>query len=458
MAKLVTNIYKKVLVGSVVVHLILLLVTRFTAWPEMLAWPYLLAEGWLPYKDIAMAHTPLLTVALSLFYKLFGVGISQLQLFTWFIILSTSILTWFISKKLFGEKIALFTIVILPLYQFFYEGNGLWFDIVLAPLSMVIFFLLHKKKYISAGAMWGIALFVKQTAIWLLIPVVIHLFASGSKKIMEMEKRYVPFFYGTVLVMFAGVLLMYLSGVLPYFSHWAIEFGIFTLPTLTGQVDAPMWTELSKALVPFVPLVLLVLFSKQKPHKEILLWSIFASIGAYPRWGLFHFQPAVPFLAIGTAMSIDYVLSNKRNQFLKLILLVPLITFAVLFIKLASRNINQPIRFYETSLQQVVDEVKLLSGDSDEIYVINYWDSVYALADRKPAVRPLVPYIPWYLNYQNFDKYVALEVRSSLPQVIVRGDYGDGLSAYKIDSLEDTIDRYYRLYSYNDGVSIYIKN
>ena len=40
---------------------------QFTAWPEMLAWPYLILKGFLPYKDIAIAHNPLLIFVLTKF-------------------------------------------------------------------------------------------------------------------------------------------------------------------------------------------------------------------------------------------------------------------------------------------------------------------------------------------------------------------------------------------------------
>ncbi len=44
---------------------------NYTAWPEMLAWPYLILQGWLPYRDIAIAHNPLMLLDLVIFFKLF---------------------------------------------------------------------------------------------------------------------------------------------------------------------------------------------------------------------------------------------------------------------------------------------------------------------------------------------------------------------------------------------------
>ena len=67
--------WKILLVLLLGVHLFFLYLLKFTAWPEMLLWPYLITKGWLPYRDIAIAHTPLMLIDLSIFNKIFGFGI-----------------------------------------------------------------------------------------------------------------------------------------------------------------------------------------------------------------------------------------------------------------------------------------------------------------------------------------------------------------------------------------------
>ena len=58
-----------------ILHLVLLFNLKFTPWPEMLVWPYLILKGWFPYQDIAIAHTPVLLADLAIFGKIFGVGL-----------------------------------------------------------------------------------------------------------------------------------------------------------------------------------------------------------------------------------------------------------------------------------------------------------------------------------------------------------------------------------------------
>jgi hypothetical protein len=162
-------------------HTLLLVYLKFTAWPEMTLWPYLIAKGWLPYKDIAIAHTPTLVVVLSLFFRVFGVNILQLKIFTWVLIVSSDVLFYWVVRKIWNIKIALVSTLSFVLWQLFFDGNGLWFDLALVPISIVSFYLLNQRKYFWAGVAWAIMFFTKQTAVWFLIPIGIEVFMKDSK-------------------------------------------------------------------------------------------------------------------------------------------------------------------------------------------------------------------------------------------------------------------------------------
>src|SRR3989304_5834172 len=112
-----------------ITHFFLLIYTGFTAWPEMTFWPYLMLKGWLPYKDIAIAHTPILLGDLTIFFKIFGVGLSQLKIYTWILILGTDLLLYWVVSKLWDRKVALVSLLTYIPFQLYFEGNGLWFDL-----------------------------------------------------------------------------------------------------------------------------------------------------------------------------------------------------------------------------------------------------------------------------------------------------------------------------------------
>ena len=86
------------------VHLFLLFSLRFIAWPEMILWPYFFLNGLLPYRDIAMAHNPLLIFDLTIFYKIFGISLFNLKLYTWILILITDLLIYWVAEKLTKSK------------------------------------------------------------------------------------------------------------------------------------------------------------------------------------------------------------------------------------------------------------------------------------------------------------------------------------------------------------------
>jgi len=132
------------------VHLFLLTQLMFTAWPEMTLWPYLMNSGWLPYTDIAIAHTPLLLVKLLLFYKIFGVGILQLKIFTWITILLSDVLIFLIAKKLWNLKVAFVSLIASIILSIFYDGNGLWFDLFLVPMILGSYYFLKQKGIIKS--------------------------------------------------------------------------------------------------------------------------------------------------------------------------------------------------------------------------------------------------------------------------------------------------------------------
>src|SRR5216684_3579309 len=90
------------------VHLVLLFFTRFTLWPEMVVYPYLLNHGFLLYRDIINPYPPLLAYKLSFFASLFGYQPAPYQILTWLIILITDVAIFLaVAKVTKNSKIAL---------------------------------------------------------------------------------------------------------------------------------------------------------------------------------------------------------------------------------------------------------------------------------------------------------------------------------------------------------------
>jgi len=415
----------------------------FTAWPEMLAWPHFILNGWLPYKDIAIAHNPLLIVVLTLFYKLFGVGITQLQIFTWLLILINFYLLFWITKKLYSNKIAICALLFYIPIELLFEGNGLWFDLALVPFALLLFYFLEKKKYLITGIIFALGFLTKQTFIYFLIPLILLNIKIKQNLLLNTKK----FILGLSSVLLVFVLLLLSFGILDNFYFWAIKFGIFYLPHATGQIVLPTIRQLVVALFPFS----ISIFSP-----TLLPWIISGAIGVYPRWGLFHFQPALPFLAItfGIFISKFNNFSLKVDKRKKILLIIYLLITGIIFSRFVIRNWNKEVRFHESDVKKIVSEVNILNPNHNNIFVLNYWDNIYALTKTMPATRPWIPYLSWYLSLPGVRNGIINDLVTKMPEQIVVGTNPD----YNWQEMKVFLERFYNCNVITEKVSICNKN
>lgn len=424
--------WKVLLLFLLLIHLFFLANLEFTAWPEMLLWPYLILKGWLPYKDMAIAHTPVLLANLAIFFKYFRVGLIQLKVYTWILILGTDVILFFVAKRLWNLKIAVFSLLIYIPLQIFYQGNGLWFDLALAPLALLIFYNLKKENYLWAGIWWGIAFFTKQTAVFFLVPIFILLlkenFFGGLRFFMR----------GILFVLILGFLVFYALGFLPEFFFWAFRFGIGKLPLSPGQIHLP---SMRQFLIAIFPLALIILLKTRlnKPSLTLIFWSVFAGFGAFPRWEFFHFQPALPFMAISLAtVSIGF---PKFKIFEKAVFSIGLILFSAVIMRQVVRNWKLEDRFFEKDTLAVSSYLKS-QNKGEKIFLLNAWDNIYVLSETLPATRPWVPYLAWYLELANVQERLVKDLALVYPKIVITREYQKG--DYKPLKINDFISKNYR--------------
>ena len=85
------------------------------------------------------------------------------------------------------------------------------------------------------------------------------------------------------------------------------------------------------------------------------------------------------------------------------------------------RQLGVNTRFFEPEVQKVTSEITKHKPLVSNIYVINYWDNVYALTNTFPN-SPLIPYIPWYLDYQGSKQSILDGLKAKSPELIVIGE------------------------------------
>jgi len=428
---------------AIVVHLLLLIKLGFTAWPEMTFWPYLILKGWLPYKDIAIAHTPLLLVNLTAFYKIFGLGLIQLKIYTWIVILLTDILLFLIAQRLWEKKVALFSLIFFIPLQVFYEGNGLWFDLALAFLALLIYYCLEKKKYIWAGIFWMFAFLTKQTAFWFLIPMALMILKDINGRVIKEILK------GSAIVFIPFIIAMLLLRILPDFWLWAIKFGITKLPASSGQIQMPSLRQFAVATLPLLLLAIATL--RIRKSYAVLAWGIFASLGFLPRWGLFHFQPALPFWAIGFALLINNFGKIKLNE--RVIFSLGIVIIAVIISRQVVREWRRGDRFFEPAVLRTAEYIRQNSVQGESVYIINTWDSIYALSGTIPSTRPWLPYLPWYLEISGIQDAIVANLELVSPKLIVAGEFQK--EAYQAQGINNFITENYKLSDQFEGYLIY---
>jgi len=441
--------YYLTLIAILSSHLFVLIKTKFTAWPEMLLWPYLMIKGWLPYKDIAIAHNPLMLLELSFFYKIFGVGVNQLKIFTWIVILTFNLLIFIVTKRIWNKKIALFSVIFYSIWMFFYEGNGLWFDLYMGILAFSSFCFALRKNWFLTGFFWALAFLSKQTAFWFLIPIS-YTAITERETFKSLKDKILKFTYGSIVVFVVFLIFIYSADIMPDFFNWAVKFGIFTLPKLKGQIQFPDFKNIIVSFFPFI--IFLYMFfntlSRQKYKKSnivnLFLWSFAGVLGTFPRFELFHFQPAVPYLAIATSIAISNL--NFRTFSYRLFLIFYFSTSFYLVFSSLHRNYGKETRFYDREVLKVVEYIKNNTIYDEKIFVLNWWDSIYALTNTMPASRPWVPQLAWYQELPGIEEKEVNSIEKNKPKLILLYPYTDfGLSSFVPQKLYHYVQENYKL-------------
>lgn len=399
-----------------IIHLTLLIHLEFTAWPEMLSFPYLFSNGFSLYSDFAHPYTPLLTLLLTLVYSVFGLTVNVLQIFTWIWILTTDILIFVISRLLFmnqngfqkGLSVAatlrsnLFNnrlIFFLPLILYVFlqpilDGNMLWLDLgITPPLLAGVYFALRwiredrKLDVLLWGLSWSVAIFIKQQAGLLFIPAVLFILLIKKMNFLPSISFLIV---GSSIPAFFVFFWLIINNNLRDFIFWTLEFPIIWLPKIPGYSDLPTMRELVVPLLIFVPGFILGLLSRKK---EVIFLMIVCSICimmSFPRFSYFHLQPALAVYVL--ILSLGFLKIPKKYNFLRLLIFLSIFGGFILWNRIIPLAWDKAPRFYGPEEIDLGQRMKDLVGTEDKIYMIGSYSSVYVYANRLPPK-------PWYDNF-----------------------------------------------------------
>lgn len=370
-----------ILLILLIIHLGALINLRFEAWPEMLVYPYLNLHKFLQYQDIVHPYPPLGIWLLSFWFRVVGISVANLQKLTWGLIIGIDGLLFWIAAKKSGPMPALVGLSYFILFQPLLDGNGLWFDLMLVPLLLIAY-------YRQSALLLAVSLFVKQSVIWLF-----PLFLKSWKKLI----------FSLLSLFLISFVFFSLRGAAMDYLFWSWQFPFTIFPYMPGHKDLGNWRWWLVGLMPLILPVVMKLASAKKLPKlsptDPLWWMIFSLPFIFPRFGLFHFQPALAFAAISIAKSLHEIKIEKllTKSHFKLLVTCYLLLVTSLWFRQIKYFWHQPPRFFEPEIISAATSLKATTVPTQPVLFLNAPDQLMVLIDRLPP-KPWIATFPWYLE------------------------------------------------------------
>lgn len=434
------------LAGLLTLHLVFLFILRFTAWPEMLSYPYLVNKGFILYKDFVHPYPPLLTLVLAFLYKLFGYMPSVLKIFTWVLILINDYLIFNIVRKLAAkDKFALIATALYVLTQPFLEGNQLWFDLaIVTPILLGINFLFVAKtvkKIILSGLFFGVAALIKQTSGLFLIAGLIYLTVT-TKDI----KKSLAFLLGPLLLGVGLGIYLISNGSLIEFIKWNLIYPFTFWSKFPGYIEMNLTNGQMFILgVLLFPLFVMLAKNYKAVLKDKLVPVLVAFLALsfvmiYPRFSFFHFQLALSLIVI----TFGYLL--YRFKFAPVLFaMFGMLTFFAIILPSLKRDIGLETRFWSsddtTFSQKILDQT---GGGS--VYLLGLPSSLYVFSGTVPP-KPWLDNYGWYFEIPGVTENTLAGWSANKPSFVITknpdvGNWYD-LGVYQPKQVVNWIDKGY---------------
>lgn len=401
----------------VIIHFLYLVFSGFLDWPEMLLYPWLVHNNFNLYRDMLVMYQPLVIYLLQFVYGLIGFTPESMRMVSLGMFILTDCIFVFVLDRLWRQK-SIIGLIVFTLYIVWhpvFEGNTLWFEQFYLPLLLAGYFLLHrfaeheKPKYlILSGGFFGIAMIMKQQAIWPFLGTAIFLFLGFGKSAAQKLSQTAGFIVLPVLFSLFVLGFYALSGDAGEYLFWVYGFPLFAVSGAYGFTLHPSLAMVARVIPPYlaiIPAAYLVIDREVplKVRKQIalaMILSLTLLASAWPRWGIFKQLASLPFVFVIWGYVFEF-----RNRFVRGSTLRRLFIFFIVFAVLSSSR--SMYRYYTRdrfslrpffSRETVGVSLALkdrLQGQS--LYIYGKYDYLYVLLDLVPEVRPWTQHFPWML-------------------------------------------------------------
>ena len=431
-------------------HLILLINTRFTLWPEMVVYPYLLNNGFLLYQDNINPYPPALTYFLSIFTKFFGYYPLPFQILTWSAILFSDLLIYLFTKKTFKKNfyafasVLFFTVVSIP-----FGVNGLWFDLIQTPFILTSFYYFSeflkkakKTKLLLFSLLFLIvATLIKQQTLWLFLGYLIILLVKFKpKELIKFKELYLSIFVFIIAILLQ-MIFFNSKGLLEDFVFLTIYFPFFKASSMPGYILLPTLRQ----IIPLISIYLIFLPLIFKRRSEVIFISLISLTFAYPRFDYFHLIPALAILFLGFTENLKaFMKSGVQIRALSLIAVIFLSIFTTRYIL---KNRTWEVRFFERDIYSAGVFISKITLPDDPIYIQNGPDQILPIAGRLPT-KPWVDEFPWYLEIARTQEKILEGLTKQKPKYTIFKPYDNQdkyeIGSYRPQKLADFLDAHYK--------------
>ena len=433
-------------------HLLFLINTQFTLWPEMVVYPYLVNHDFLLYRDIINPYPPLLLWFLAIFAKIFGYSPLPYQILTWIIILIIDLSIYIISQKVFkNRRFALSSVAFFAVLSIPFGVNGLWFDLVQTPLilwALYFFYQFLNSKARSVPKLnlfvsflfLTIAFFIKQQVFWVGLLFLILSLSKYKFNILKFIKNYylavLPF---CVLLLF-HIFYFTIQGTGKDFVFWVFNFPLIA-SRIPGYVLIPSMRQLLLVLAffgLFAPIII------KKSHTFFLLTATILLLFAYPRFDYFHLVPTIAVISVMFGLNIDYLVKSSIST--KGIFLIAVIFLGLFTLRYSQNHWQKEVRFFEQDVFENARVIDLLVEENEKVYLQNAPDQLLPLSGTLPT-KPWVDDFPWYLEVQNLQDTIVDSLEKDKSEYIIFRPYVEGgkfgLGSYRPKKIVSYVETHY---------------
>lgn len=425
------------LTAILLIHILVLTKLIFFPYPEFFIYPYLTNNGFKPYNQILDQHFPGL-MFLPVNFNNLGM-INEIVARGWLIgvVILTQLLLFFTSRKLLGNnKKALLVSLLYLIWQPFFEGWTFWIDSLLPLLLLPSLYFAYQfleskfnKWVFLSGLFLGIGVVFKQILLPLSALLFIYLIFRSRKL-----NTGIYFILGFLPPILLTIVYLFSIGVIKDFWYWTVTFNL-TVFSQYGR-KLPTLTQIIRLSFILIFAGSAVLERKKWRFELLAIFIVGALVAIYARFDFIHFQPALPFVLLATALGFESI--NKLNLKRGAILLYFIVAAAWLTI-FYKGHLQDKVFFFDNGTKTIASKVTSLTKSGEKIFIFGTVPHLYQMTSTLPAGDIFVFQFSWFLKVAG-DRVLDGLVRDR-PNIII-SDRNTEIEGIKIKDYAPKIDDY----------------